>query len=132
MGQIRDAEGRLLCDACGGRPARRYACPHGYCPSAILCADCHRGSGWLAPGRHEACRAALARMAALDALRAADPDAYARSATGSPAPSFEAPVPAGYVGIVTHAGNRYLIRGATYRGGEEPLPAERLPWPARQ
>lgn len=32
----------LVCDFCGGHPARKIRCPYGYCQAWATCADCRR------------------------------------------------------------------------------------------
>ena len=41
MGYCYSQNGGLLCDICGGRGARKYRCPFGYCQPIAACPACH-------------------------------------------------------------------------------------------
>ena len=42
MGFIYSNDGKLCCDYCGSAGARKYKCPHGYCPSCAACPECRK------------------------------------------------------------------------------------------
>ena len=42
MGFSYSKDGKLCCDYCGSTGARKYKCPHGYCPSWAACPDCRK------------------------------------------------------------------------------------------
>lgn len=102
------ATGRMVlcCDACGGWPARAKRCPVGYCPGADLCPKC-----WQADrGAHADCPRLHREYLAEQVEKAAHPTEYARAAWGD----WHEKVPAGMVGVVTHANTWVLVRKAEY------------------
>ena len=42
MGFSYSNDGKLCCDYCGSTGARKYKCPHGYCPSWAACPGCRK------------------------------------------------------------------------------------------
>ena len=39
---FRYSNGKLCCDYCGSTGARKYKCPHGYCPPCAACPSCRK------------------------------------------------------------------------------------------
>ena len=42
MGFSYSMDGKLCCDYCGSTGARKYKCPHGWCPSWAACPECRK------------------------------------------------------------------------------------------
>lgn len=69
MGFCYDSRGRLCCDKCGKAPARKKACPAGWCQATALCPECKAapGFGELWKSWHTSCPARSAEFAAKQA-----------------------------------------------------------------
>lgn len=90
----------LCCDACGSFPARKYPCPHNYCPATALCPSCRSKYG---TGDHSTCKEKHAAYVAEIAEREANPAAYVASAFGSWCTGTDD------VLVCTHADTYYLV-----------------------
>jgi hypothetical protein len=118
----------LDCGQCGvaDGTVRKRRCPaDNYCPAAQLCPSCYaaaRRDGQWAEWHRDCARGKAAYEAEL-AARAAAPDRYARSAWGD----WHGTVPAGMVGVVTHAGSYVMLPKDEYQPSAM-LPASVLPW----